>query len=75
MRQFRVNVKRRIKYMKVLKKTPKAYLILIKPKIAIWVAKYMVASFPAKGVLEIPDRYASEIRTRIRIEKLALKTQ
>ena len=43
--------------MKVLKKTPKAYLILIKPKIAIWVAKYMVASFPAKGVLEIPDRY------------------
>jgi hypothetical protein len=73
MRQYYVNVKRRIKYMKILKKTPKAYLILMEPNIAIWVAKYMVSSFPAQKVLEVPNKYALKIQTDIRIEKLALK--
>tara|TARA_R100000742_G_C4239530_1_gene59471 strand:+ start:442 stop:663 length:222 start_codon:yes stop_codon:yes gene_type:complete len=73
MRQFRVNLKRRVKYIKILKETAKAYLILIEPKIIIWVPKYMIDGFPTKKIFEVPDKYASEIRMKILVEKSELK--
>ena len=72
MRTFRVNVKRKFVYIKILKETEKSYLTLMRPKIIIWVPKYMVSSI-SKKIMYINDKYASEIRTRIRAEKLALK--
>ena len=68
MRQFVPKYFTEIKIKKVVHKTPKAYLFLLKePKVSIWVPKYWVEEV-GKTFFSIPNKYESEIRLKIYAE-------